>query len=744
MSDIRDIPIGSDGLEKISGMVEKCIYTNEENGYGIFDFAIDTNELITIVGTLPYICEGDSLVIYGKWVNNPKYGAQFKVEQYEKIMPADSTAIFKYLSSGAIKGIGPKTARKIVDEFGDETFDVMENHPDWLADINGITFKKANEIAEDFKKKSGMRAVVMFFREFFGTTMTVKIYQKWGGKAVDIAKNNPYRLCEEIEGVGFEKAEEIAKSLGLDSESGERIKGGIIYVLSYNANQNGHTCLPVEKLVTATASLLLVDKEKVLIGIEELLLEKKICSLLKGGDKYIFTSEAYRAEKYISEKLVSIDRLCINVLGENILRYIEKEEIENGIRYAELQRLAISSAMSNGVMVLTGGPGTGKTTVVKALLKIFKGMGMRVALSAPTGRAAKRLSETTSSEAKTVHRLLEMNFSEKGFSFLRNEKNYLDEDVIIVDEVSMADVMLFEALLRAIKPGGRLVIIGDSNQLPSVGAGNVLHDLIESQKFAVVELNEIFRQAGESLIITNAHRINNGEMPILSVRDNDFFFLPVSTDEQIANTIVDLCKNRLPRAYGVNIFDGIQVITPSRKGATGTEYLNVLLQQALNPTGKKGNSVEHRNRLFSVGDKIMQTRNNYQIAWNKYGSENSGLGVFNGDIGEILDIDRKEGTMLVRFDDREVSYDYSLLDDIEHAYAITVHKSQGSEYPIVIIPAYRAPEMLLTRNLFYTAVTRAQKMVIVVGREDVVSKMVENDRLTMRYTGLFYMLGENK
>ncbi len=741
MADMRDIPIRADGLERISGIVEKTIYANEENGYGIFDFSIDTNELITIVGTLPYICEGDSLTVYGKWVNNPKYGAQFKVEQYEKIMPADSAAILKYLSSGAIKGIGPKTARKIVDEFGDETFDVMENHPDWLADINGITFKKANEIAEDFKKKAGMRASMMFFREFFGMTMTVKIYQKWGGKSVDIAKNNPYKLCEEIDGVGFEKADEIAKALGLDKDSGERIKGGIIYVLNYNANQNGHTCLPLEKLVSTTATLLSVDKEKVLCEVDALIQEKRVHSLFKGDERYIFERGVYKAEKYIAEKLISIDRLCINVLSENIIRYIEKEEIENGIKYAELQKNAISAAMGNGVMILTGGPGTGKTTVVKALLKIFKGMGMRVALSAPTGRAAKRLSESTSSEAKTVHRLLEMNFADKGFSFLRNEKNYLEEDVIIVDEVSMADVLLFEALLKAIKPGGRLIIIGDANQLPSVGAGNVLHDLIESQKFAVIELKEIFRQAEESLIITNAHRINNGEMPVLSVRDNDFFFLPASTDEQIANTIVDLCKNRLPKAYGVNMIDGIQVITPSRKGSAGTEYLNVLLQEALNPINKKGNSFEHRNRVFSVGDKIMQTRNNYQIIWNKYGSENSGLGVFNGDIGEILDVDRRGGTMLVRFDDREVNYDYSLFDDIDHAYAITVHKSQGSEYPIVIIPAYRAPEMLLTRNLFYTAVTRAQKMVIVVGREDVVRKMVENNRLTMRYTGLSYMLG---
>lgn len=744
MADMHDLPINTSGLEKISGIVEKTIYANEENGYGIFDFSIDTNELITIVGTLPYICEGDSLTVYGKWVNNPKYGAQFKVEQYEKIMPADKTAILKYLSSGAIKGIGPKTARRIVDEFGDETFDVMENHPDWLADINGITFKKANEIAEDFKKKAGMRASMMFFREFFGTTMTVKIYQKWGSKAVDIAKSNPYRLCEEIEGVGFEKADGIARSLGLDGESAERIKGGIIYVLNYNANQNGHTCLPLEKLVVTTATLLSVDNEKVALGIDALVNEKKIYSLAINGEKFVFERGVYKAEKYIAEKLSAIDRLCINARIENILRYIEKEEVENGIKYAELQKNAIFSAMSNGVMILTGGPGTGKTTVVKALLKIFKGMGMRVALSAPTGRAAKRLSESTSNEAKTVHRLLEMNFSEKEFSFLRNEKNYLEEDVIIVDEVSMADVLLFKALLRAIKPGGRLIIIGDANQLPSVGAGNVLHDLIESGKFAVVELKEIFRQAEESLIITNAHRINNGEMPELSVRDNDFFFLPVNTDEQIANTVVDLCKNRLPRAYGVNIIDGIQVITPSRKGVAGTEYLNVLLKQAINPIGNKNDSFEHRNRIFSVGDKIMQTKNNYQVVWAKNGSDSTGLGVYNGDIGEIIDIDRHEGTMLVRFDDREIVYDHTLLDDIDHAYAITVHKSQGSEYPIVVIPAYKAPEMLLTRNLFYTAVTRAQKMVVIVGREDIVLKMVENNRLTMRYTGLPYILGENK
>ncbi len=727
------------GLESFSGSVEAVIYSNEENGYAICDFAIDTNELVTIVGTLPYICEGDTLTVYGKWVNNPKYGAQFKVEQYEKIMPADAAAILKYLSSRTIKGIGPKTAQRIVERFGDETFDIIENHPDWLADVDGISYKKALDISDDFKKKSGMRAAMIFFRNYFGTTMTVKIYQKWGGRAVDIAKNNPYRLCEEIEGIGFEKADEIAVSLGLENDSAERVMGGVRYVLGFNAGQNGHTCLPYDRLVEAASAMLEVSSEQTAAAIEALVGQEKLVYSTYDGVKYVFDRVMYDSEKFIAEKLDKINRTSLTIDDGDIKRYISREELENGIKYAELQRRAIIEAMSNGVMVLTGGPGTGKTTVVRALLKIFKGMGLKVALAAPTGRAAKRLSESTSSEAKTIHRMLEMNYETGGFIFLRNERNYLEENVVIIDEASMADTLLFCALLKAIKPGARLVIIGDANQLPSVGAGNVLRDIIECGRFATVELTEIFRQAEKSLIITNAHRINSGEMPVLDVCDNDFFFLQRRNDTDIASTVVDLCKNRLPKAYGLTSANGIQVITPSKKGVGGTDNLNILLQSALNPPLGGDISLSHRNRSFRVGDKVMQTKNNYQIEWVK--GLQKGLGIFNGDIGEVLEIKQRDRYMTIRFDDRVVQYDFSMLEDIEHAYAITVHKSQGNEYPIVIIPAYGAPLPLLTRNLLYTAVTRAQKIVIVVGREDIVETMVRSNRQTMRYTCLAKRLG---
>ncbi|MBQ7294119.1 MAG: ATP-dependent RecD-like DNA helicase [Clostridia bacterium] len=638
MSLIDEKPVNPEGKEYFSGIIENIVYSNEENGYAILDFAIDTNEIVTVVGTLPYVFEGDSLTVYGKWVNNPKYGAQFKVEQYEKIMPADAVAILKYLSSGAVKGIGPKTAQRIVEQFGDETFDVMENHPDWLADINGISYKKAIDIAEDFKNKAGMRAAMMFFRNYFGTTMTVKIYQKWGGKAVDIAKHNPYRLCDEIDGIGFEKADEIARELGIESDSAERVMSGVRYVLNFNANQNGHTCLPYDRLVQASAMMLEVPESRVESAIEVLLKFEKIAYSIYDGEKYIFDKVLYDSEKYISEKLLSIDKNCINPDTSDILSYISKEESENGIKYAELQRQAIKEAMSNGFMILTGGPGTGKTTVVRALLKIFKGMGMKVALAAPTGRAAKRLSESTSSEAKTIHRMLEMSYESNDSVFLRDEKNYLDESVVIVDEISMADTPLFCALLKAIKPGARLIIIGDANQLPSVGAGNVLRDLIDCGRFATVELTEIFRQAKESLIITNAHKINSGEMPVLDVSNNDFFFLARKSDSEIANTVVDLCKNRLPKAYGAQIVNRIQVISPSRRGAGGVDNLNILLQNALNPS-KTSNSYIHRTRTFKIGDKVMQTKNNYQIEWEK--DSQKGCGVFNGDIGEITEINAR-------------------------------------------------------------------------------------------------------
>lgn len=722
------------GYECLRGVVEGVIYSNEENGYGIFDFSTEEYEVLTIVGTLPYVVEGDGLTVWGKWVNNPKYGRQFRVEEFEKIMPADSASILRYLSSGVIKGIGPKTAQRLVEKFGDETFEVLENHPEWVAEIQGITYKKAVEIAADFKEKAGMRSAMMFFREFFGSAMTVRIYQQLGDRAVALTRNNPYLLCDRVEGVGFEKADEIARSLGMASDSAERVMSGVRYMLAHNATQNGHTCLPYDKLVAASAAMLEVSEGLVKAAVEELLRRGFVFYSIYDGEKYMFDAEMYNSEKLIAEKLVLIDRRCINADISDIHRYIQREERENRMMYADLQRKAIVDAMSNGVMVLTGGPGTGKTTVVKALLKIFLGMGMKVALCAPTGRAAKRLSESTASEAKTVHRMLEMTYEGDTFTFARNEKNYLDENVIIVDEVSMVDTLLMAALLKAVKPGARLILIGDADQLPSVGAGNVLRDIIESRRFATVKLTEIFRQAEKSLIVTNAHRINLGEKPVLDKTDNDFFFLARESDSAIAATVVDLYKNRLPKAYGAETAEQIQVISPSRRGMGGTDRLNLNLQSALNPARNGKAEFAHRERVFRVGDRVMQIRNNYELEWTR--GDKNGMGIFNGDIGDIIAIDVKNRYMEISFDERIVRYEFALLEDIEHAYAITVHKSQGSEYPIVIIPMYSAPPMLLTRNLLYTAVTRAQRMVILVGKRGVVDTMVENNRQTLRYTGL--------
>ena len=738
---------GLQGLEKICGTVEGVIYQNEENGYAILDFGTAEDELITVVGTLPYVGEGDTLTLYGKWVHNPKYGRQFRADQFEKEMPADATAILRYLSSRTIKGIGPKKAQKIVDLFGEDTFDVIENHPEWLTQISGITHKSALEMSEEFKKQAGVRRVMMFFRDYFGATLSVRIFKAWGNNAVEMAKENPYRLCEEIEGVGFEKADDLAQRIGFDRAGLPRVESGILYLLSYNAAQSGHTCLPEEKLREAACSLLQVEGTLVDAAVASLLKAKRLFRVhhltSEGRKAFLFDRNGYECERTIAERLVALDRACVKLDVRDIDYFITREEKKSGISFAHLQKEAIAAALENGVMILTGGPGTGKTTVVRALLQIFRSMDLRVALAAPTGRAAKRLSEATSNEAKTVHRLLEMSFNEgKRAEFARNERDQLEEDVIIVDEVSMMDEPLTAALLRAVKTGAHLVLIGDADQLPSVGAGNVLHDLIACGRFAMVALTEVFRQAQHSLIVTNAHAVNRGEMPRLDVKDNDFFFLSRANDAEITATVADLCANRLPRSYGAQIAGNIQVISPSRKGEAGTENLNRILQQTLNPprAGKR----EHRVRdvVFREGDRVMQIRNNYDLVWER--GEETGLGVFNGDIGLVERIDPVEKYMEIVFDDRHVMYDFTGLDELEHAFAVTVHKSQGSEYPVVILPLYAAAPMLLTRNLFYTAITRAQRMVILVGRADIAAQMVQNNRQAMRYTGLAARLGAGR
>lgn len=733
-------PVDEQGLLRISGSIEHVIYSNEENGYAICDMGTDTDDLITITGTLPYIGEGDVVTVYGKWMHNPKYGRQFKVEQAEKQLPADRASILRYLSSGTVKGIGPKTAQRIVEKFGEETFDVIENHPEWLADIHGITPKRARSIAEDFKNKSGIRSAMMFFRAFFGAAMTVRIYKKWGGNAVDIAKNNPYRLCEEIEGIGFEKADRMASQLGLERDSEERLCSGIRYLLSSNAQQNGHVCLPREKLVASAAVLLEASEARIEEAVSALLKGNRVCAVNFKNTQYLYDVDAYDDEKYIAKKLLLLDKICPVMDTANIGAFITREEAESGVRYAQLQRQAIYDALENGVMLLTGGPGTGKTTVVRALLHIYESMGLRIALCAPTGRAAKRLSESTSHEAKTIHRLLEYSGEDTGrLRFHRDENNLLEEEAIIVDEASMVDNHLMSSLLRAIKPGAHIVIIGDADQLPSVGAGNVLRDLLESGRFATVRLTEIFRQAQKSLIVTNAHAINRGEKPRIDVKDNDFFFLSREDDRDIAQTVANLCAVRLPRTYGAMAKNGTQVICPSRKGEVGTENLNVLLQAALNPPAPDKKEKKFREMVYREGDRVMQTRNNYEIEWER-DDGTLGNGVFNGDIGVIKQINVAAENMEIQFDDRHVVYEFNLLEELEMAYAITVHKSQGSEYPIVVLPLGSTPPMLLSRHLFYTAVTRAQSMVVLVGRERIMGTMVENNRQSMRYTGLVQWL----
>ena len=725
------------GLLRLTGSIEHVIYANEDNGFAICDLGTESGDLITITGTLPYVGEGDSVTVYGKWVHNPKYGRQFRVETCERQMPADANSMLRYLASGAIKGIGPKIAQRIVDEFGDETFDVIEHHPEWLANVSGISRKSAKSIGADFAEKAGIRSAMMFFRDFFGAAATVRIYKRYGGNAVELAKKNPYRLCEEIEGIGFERADRMARDLGLATDSEDRICSGICYLLSSNAQANGHVCLPRDKTVQGAARLLGVDETAVNDALELLLAREQVHAERLGGIELLYDKKQYENEKYIATKLLLLDRVCPAMETANIGAFIDREQAETGVRYADLQRRAISDALENGVMLLTGGPGTGKTTVVRALLHIFSSMGLKIALTAPTGRAAKRLSESTSCEARTIHRLLEYGGEESGGRgrFMRDESNLLEENVLIVDEASMVDSLLMGALLRAVKPGSRLVLIGDADQLPSVGAGNVLRDLIDSGRFATVRLTEIFRQAQKSLIVTNAHAINRGELPRLDVKDNDFFFMPRSEDASITATVAQLCGIRLPRTYGAMATTGTQVIVPSRKGEAGTEHLNVVLQATLNPPSPEKREHRFREITYREGDRVMQVRNNYDMEWERDNGM-TGAGIFNGDVGVIESINPTDGNMRIRFEDRTVTYEFSLLEDLEPAYAVTVHKSQGCEYPIVILPLGNVPPMLRSRNLLYTAVTRAQCIVIVVGREDVLADMVRNNRQTMRYTGL--------
>ncbi len=731
-----------DNKETVTGTVDSVIFQSEDTGYTVCEIEDEQGYPVVLVGTMPYICEGDNVTASGKWVNHPTYGKQFRVDIYEKTLPTGIADILRYLSSGTVKGIGPKTAKKIVDHFGEDTFDVIENHHEWLSEIPGITPRKAADINSSFIEMSGARNVMMFCSDFFGSAQSMKIYKKWGNGAVDRIKNNPYSLCDSFSGIGFKTADSVARSFGIDGDNAARVLAGISYTLENAAHNGGHTCLPVEQLVREAASVLSIEEEKIRSGISVGIKSGKLTKVEYSSESYVYLERYFVAEEYCAKKLKKVELSCPRIDTGDISSFIARVEMESGIKYAALQRDALAAALGGGVMILTGGPGTGKTTIIKGLLSIFDTIGLDVALAAPTGRAAKRVSEASGCEAKTVHRLLEMEHSdEREPRFLRNQSCYLDEDVVIVDEASMLDILLTEALLKALKPGSRLIFIGDRDQLPSVGAGNVLSDLIDSGCFRTVCLTEVFRQSEESRIITNAHLINNGEMPIIDNRSKDFFFLTRRSDADIAATVADLISNRLPKAYGKELCSGIQVITPSRKGSAGTESLNILLQNTLNPKSPEKTERQAHGIVLRLGDRVMQIKNNYDLLWEKDGYD--GYGIFNGDIGSITSITPSEDSLCVDFDGKSCDYDFTALDELEHAYAITVHKSQGSEYPVVIIPLYSCAPMLLTRNLLYTAVTRASKMVILVGKSEVLETMVHNDMHTTRYTCLKNILRDD-
>lgn len=718
--------------ETLWGSVDEVVYHNDENDYTVLSLIGKDGHLVTAVGKIAYVAAGEDVTLYGNWVKHVEYGEQFAFENYERELPTGRRAILRYLSSRVIKGVGPVTAARLVDKYGEETFDVIEHHPEWLTEIPGISARKAAEIHDSFIEQTGIRALMMFCRDFFTTSVISRIYKRWGGSAVDLLKENPFILCGEIYGVSFEAADRLAASLSLPAENPDRIEGGIRHILEFNAQSNGHTCLPKEKLVSAAVTFLSVSEENLLFILERMEAEGKLAYHEDGDTTMVAAANYAEAERTIARRLSFLDRGCPLFSERDVDGFITRMEKDAGIVYAKEQRTAIHAALSGGVMILTGGPGTGKTTIVRALLRIFAEIEQEVLVLAPTGRAANRISEAALCEAKTIHRALEMERTEDVYPVFRRDASCpLEADVIIVDECSMIDVLLMAALLRAIPRGTRLILIGDSDQLPSVGAGHVLCDLIDSDVFCTVRLKEIFRQSAESLIVTNAHKINRGEAPILDVKDKDFFFLP-TPEEKIPEVIADLVSRRLPKAYGEREAKGIQVITPSRRGRAGTEQLNVLLREACNPAKKGCAEKKLHGTVFREGDRVMQVRNNYDIPWKKGSYESDG--VFNGEIG-VLTSFTEEGAEVL-FDDRVATYTKEDLEELDHSYAITIHKSQGSEYPTVIIPLYDCPPMLATRNLLYTAVTRACRRVILVGRRDVVLRMVENDRHTLRYTSL--------
>ena len=726
--------------QQITGVVEDVVFYNTENSFTVLDVS-SGGELITAVGILPEITAGEKVVLTGTWDMHQSFGRQFRVNRFERYLPDTAAQFLKYLSSGAIKGVGPKTATQMVERFGDNTFNVIENEPERLTVLRGISKDKAKLISAEFKKQFAVRTVILGL-EKYGLTPSecIRIFKELGVNAVDIIKENPYVLCTQTQIISFERTEKIASELEFAPEPKHRLRAGITHIIRYNLF-NGHTCLPMKKVVPLCCELLGVEEAEVNSAIAEMIANKMLIPFEMKEKVFLSLPDVYKAESTIDEKIKQLMRFSASDMDatEQDLERIEKE---NNITYEEKQKEAIKLAAHGGMLVLTGGPGTGKTTVVKGIINFFEKKRMEIMLAAPTGRAAKRMSELTGYEAKTIHRLLEVEWTDgRKLDFKRNKLNPLEADVIILDEVSMVDIFLFSHFLDAVRFGCRVILVGDPDQLPAVDAGNVLGDIIASQKVPVVRLTEIFRQSGESLIVTNAHAVIDGREPVLDAKDNDFFFMNRDNPILAAQTVSQLCSERLPRAYGYSHLENIQVLCPSRKGDCGTINLNRQLQNVLNPASDKKKECKIAGRLFREGDKVMQIKNNYDIPWER--GRESGSGLFNGDIGIIQEINVKSECMRIIFDDdREVVYPIPSGAELELAYAVTVHKSQGSEYDCVIMPVSDVPPMLLYRNLLYTAITRAKKMMIVVGSKYKIDKMIENNKQNKRYSMLKTMLEE--
>lgn len=721
----------------IEGTVETVLFRNEENGYGVID--IDAGgELITAVGDLADVDEGEGLILEGQYISHKKFGTQFRVDYCERKLPDTVVNIEKYLASGAIKGIGPGLAKKIVNVFGAQTLDIMENDPHRLSQVKGISAAKCEEIAAEARQLFALRCIMTFLQKYeVKSQYAMNVYRKFGSDAIDLMKLNPYILCGDSIDLEFTKADSIASDLHIQPNSEHRIIAGIQHILKANS-AIGHTCLPLEILCRKATKALGVSESDFYNAYNSALTENELFEYWKNDREYVYLPDYFYAEQFIADRInVLKDFTSPEDFDFDILINIEEEE--HNIKYETIQRQAITSAVSRGLMILTGGPGTGKTTTINAIISIFEKQGRKVLLAAPTGRAAKRMSDLTGKEAKTIHRLLEVIYDSGGrLIFAHNENNPLECDVIVIDEMSMVDVILFEKLLRALRLGCRIIMVGDSDQLPSVGAGNLLGDLIECGIVPVVALKEIFRQARQSCIITNAHKIVSGEYPDLTQKKNDFFFFQRSDYYKSSELLAELAAERLPRAYKIDPINDIQVLCPSRKGTLGTVELNRLLQQKLNPPSRK--KAEHKGYLYTFreGDKVMQTKNNYDILWRK--DDERGTGIFNGDIGRIVSINNLDKLAVVDFDGRNAVFPFDQLFQIELAYAITVHKSQGCEFDYVIIPLMDGFSKLSYRSLLYTAVTRAKKMLIMIGQESEVKNMVDNNRSARRYTCLKKMM----